>query len=60
MKAHRDSGGTTPPILNLGTRWKWAVSLTPRPLYYQETSPQDPRIKELGGTRASLSNYENG
>jgi len=26
-------GGITPPILNFGTRWRWVVSFTSRPLY---------------------------
>jgi len=25
--------GMAPCVLNLGTRWKWVVSFTPRPLY---------------------------
>jgi len=24
---------TAPPILNLGVRWRWVVSSTPRPFY---------------------------
>jgi hypothetical protein len=33
MKAYRGSRGTAPLILNLGTRWRWVVNFTPRPLY---------------------------
>jgi len=33
MKTYRGSGGTAPLILNFGTRWKWVVTFTPRPLY---------------------------
>jgi hypothetical protein len=33
MKAHRGSGGIAPLILDLGTKWRSAVNLTPRPLY---------------------------
>ena len=33
------SGGLVPLILNIGTRWRWAVSLTPRPLYPGGKSP---------------------
>jgi hypothetical protein len=29
VKACRKSGGITPPILNLGTRWRWVVSFIP-------------------------------
>jgi hypothetical protein len=28
-----------PHILDLGTRWRWVVSFTPRPLYTQGKSP---------------------
>jgi hypothetical protein len=35
MKAYWGSGGIAPRILNLGTRWRWVVSFTPRPLYPQ-------------------------
>jgi len=27
------SGDTAPRILNLGTKWRWVVSFTPRSLY---------------------------
>jgi hypothetical protein len=33
------SGGIAPRILDLGTRWKWVVSFTPRPLYPRERAP---------------------
>ena len=33
MKPYRGNGGLAPLILNLGTRWRWAVNCTPRPLY---------------------------
>jgi hypothetical protein len=33
MEAYWGSGGIAPRILGLGTRWRWVVSLTPRPLY---------------------------
>jgi hypothetical protein len=34
------SGGIDPRILDLGTRWRWVVSFTPRPLYPQGKSPE--------------------
>jgi hypothetical protein len=37
MKAYWGSGSITPCILDLGTRWRWMVSFTPRPLYLQGT-----------------------
>jgi hypothetical protein len=33
MKACGGSGCVYPRILDLGTRWRWVVSFTPRPLY---------------------------
>jgi len=33
MKTYWGSGGIAPLILNLGTRWRWEVSLTPWPPY---------------------------
>jgi hypothetical protein len=35
MKAYWGSGGIASRILDLGTEWRWVVSLTPRPLYTQ-------------------------
>jgi len=33
MKAYWRIGGVAPLILYLGTKWRWVVSFTPRPLY---------------------------
>jgi hypothetical protein len=44
------TGGIAPSILDLGTRWKWVVRFTPRPLYPQGKSPWYPldrRLSEL-------------
>jgi hypothetical protein len=49
MKACLRSGGVAPRILDLGTRWKWVVSFTPRPLYTQGKSPCYPLDRRLGG-----------
>jgi hypothetical protein len=38
MKAYWGSGGIVPCILDLGTRWRWVVSFTHRPLYPQGTT----------------------
>jgi hypothetical protein len=35
MKAYWGSGVIVPRIVDLGTRWSWVVSFTPRPLYPQ-------------------------
>jgi hypothetical protein len=49
MKAYWGSGGIAPRILDLGTRWRWVVSLTPRPHYPQGKSPWYPLDRRLGG-----------
>jgi hypothetical protein len=43
------SGGTAPRILDLGTKWRWVVSFTPRPLYPQGKNPWYPLDRRLGG-----------
>jgi hypothetical protein len=48
MKACWGSGGIAPRILNLGTRRRWVVSFTPRPLYPQGMSPCYPLHTRLG------------
>jgi hypothetical protein len=42
MKTYWGSGGIAPRIHDLGTRWRWVVSFTPRPLYTQGKSPWYP------------------
>jgi hypothetical protein len=42
------SGGITARILDLGIRWRWVVSFTPRPLYPQEKGPWYPLDRRLG------------
>jgi hypothetical protein len=42
MKAYVVSEGMAPLILNLGTRWRWVVSLTPQLLYLRGKSPWQP------------------
>jgi hypothetical protein len=46
MKTHWGSGGTVPRILDLGTRWRWVVRFTPRPLYPRE-KPWHPLDRRL-------------
>jgi hypothetical protein len=41
------SGGIAPRILNLVTRWRSVVSLTPRPLYPQSKNPRYPLDRRL-------------
>jgi hypothetical protein len=46
------SGSIAPLILDLGTRWRWVASFTPRPLYPQGKSPSYPLARRLGGPQS--------
>jgi hypothetical protein len=59
MRTYWGSGGIAPRILDLGIRWRWVVSFTPRPLYPQGKSPQYPLGRTLGGPQ-SRSGYAKG
>jgi hypothetical protein len=48
MKAYLGSGGIVPGILDLGTRWRWVVIFTFRPLYPWGKSPYYPLDRRLG------------
>jgi hypothetical protein len=48
MKVYLRSRGIAPHILKLGTRWRWVVSITPRPLYSQGKSLWYPVDRRLG------------
>jgi hypothetical protein len=48
------SGGIAPRILDLGNRWRWVVSFTPRPLYLQGKSPGTRWLGDWVGPRAVL------
>jgi hypothetical protein len=50
--AHWGSGDIAPHILHLGTRWRWVVSFTSRPLYSQGKSPWYPLDRRLGGLQS--------
>jgi len=39
-------------IFNLGSRWKWMVSFTPRPLYLHGKSPRYSLDRRLGGPQS--------
>jgi hypothetical protein len=49
MKTYWGSGGIDSIILDLGRRWKWVVSFTPRSLYSQRKSPWYLLDMRLGG-----------
>jgi hypothetical protein len=53
MKAYWGSGGIDARVLDLGTRWRWVVSFTTRPLYPQVKSPWYP----LGVLRFHIPNW---
>jgi len=46
------SGDIAPRILNLGTRWRWVVSFTPRPLYLRGKSPWYPLHRRPSGPQS--------
>jgi hypothetical protein len=50
--------GISPLILDLGTRWRWVVSFTPRPLYPQGKSPCYPLDRRLGGPQSRSGRRE--
>jgi hypothetical protein len=52
MKAYWGSGVIAQRILDLGTRWRWVVSFTPRPLYLQRKSPWYPLDRRLSGPQS--------
>jgi hypothetical protein len=52
MKAYCGSGGIAPRILDLGTRCRWVVSFTPRPLYLKGKSRWYPLNRRLGGPQS--------
>jgi hypothetical protein len=46
------SRSIAPRILHLGTRWRWVVSFTARPLYSQRKSPCYQLDRRLGGPQS--------
>jgi len=46
------SGVIAPRIFDLGTRWSWVVSFTPRQLYPEGRSPRYPLDRRLGGLQS--------
>jgi hypothetical protein len=52
MKTYWGNGGITPRILNLGTRWRWVVSFTLRPLYPRSKSLRYPLDGRLDGPQS--------
>jgi hypothetical protein len=54
MKTYWGSGDISSRILDLGTRWRWVFSFTPRPLYLQGKSPWYPLDRRLGGIQSPV------
>jgi hypothetical protein len=54
MKAYWGVQVQLPRIIDLGTRWKWVVSFTPRPLYPQGKRPWYTLDRRLGGPQSRL------
>jgi hypothetical protein len=52
IKAYWGSGSTALPIIELGTRWRWEVSLTPRLIYPQGKRPSYPLDRRSGGPQS--------
>jgi hypothetical protein len=52
MKACWESGDIAPRILDLGTRRRWVVSFTPRPLYLPVKELLYPLDRRLGGLQS--------
>jgi hypothetical protein len=52
MKAYWGSGGIAPRTFDFGTRWRWVVSFTPRPLYPQGKTFLYPLDRRLGGPQS--------
>jgi hypothetical protein len=61
MEVCTGSRGIAVLILNLGTRWRWVVNVTPRPLYPWERSARYTLKRRLGGLyRVGLKNLNLG
>jgi hypothetical protein len=52
MKAYWGVEVQLHPFFDLGNRWRWLMSFTPRPLYPQGKSPWYPLDKRLGGPQS--------
>jgi hypothetical protein len=52
MKTYWGSSGIAPRILDLGVRWGWVVSFTPRQIYPQEKKLRYPLDRRLCGSQS--------
>jgi hypothetical protein len=51
---HLGCGGVAPLIINVGTRWNWMVSCTPRPLHSRGDGLRYPLNRRLAGPQTGL------
>ena len=58
MKVYRGSRRIAPFIINLGSRWKWVVNFTPRPLYSLGNKPRTRWMEEWMEDRAGVDVLE--
>jgi hypothetical protein len=59
MKAYGRSGDIAPRILDLGTKWRWVVSFTSRPLYLHGKSPWYPLDRSMPQSRSGRGDEKN-
>jgi hypothetical protein len=52
VKAYWGNDGIAPLILDLGTRWRWVASFTPRPLYPQGKNAWYSLVRRLSGPQS--------
>jgi hypothetical protein len=52
MKAYWEVEVQLHSFFDLGSRWRWVVSFTPRPLYPQGKSPWYPSDRRLSGSQS--------
>jgi hypothetical protein len=58
MKTYWRRADIVPRILKLGIRWRWWVTLTPRPLYHRGKSPWYPMDRRLSESQCGRSGGE--
>ena len=55
--AHCEGVSRAPLLFDVGTRWKWIVSFTPRPLYPRWKSPRHRLSRRLGGPQSRCERF---
>jgi hypothetical protein len=57
IKMYKGIGGITPRIPNIGSRWRWMVSYTPRSLYHRVKSPRHTLDRKLEYIRGCIQKF---